>query len=72
MTLTVIGVALGLGGAYVLTKYLETLDSMLFGVTPMDPLNFGASAVFLTLIALAACFIPARRASKVDPGGVEI
>jgi predicted permease len=67
MTLTIIGIALGLGGAYVLTKYLESLTSMLFGVRPRDPLTFGATALLLTLVALIACYIPARRATRVDP-----
>jgi predicted permease len=67
MTLTLIGIALGLVGAYVLTKYLESLNSMLFGVKPRDPLTFAATAVLLTVVALIACFIPARRATKVDP-----
>ncbi len=67
MTLTLIGVALGLAGAYVLTKYLESLTSMLFGVQPRDPLTFVVTATLLTIVALVACFIPARRATKVDP-----
>jgi predicted permease len=67
MTLTLIGVALGLVGAYVLTKYLGTLNSMLFGVQPRDPLTFGVSAALLTIVALVACLVPARRATKVDP-----
>ncbi|PWT89436.1 MAG: hypothetical protein C5B55_11405 [Blastocatellia bacterium] len=67
MTLTLIGVVLGLGGAYVLTKYLESYNSMLFGVQPRDPLTFGITAVLLIIIALLACLIPARRAMKVDP-----
>lgn len=67
MTLTLIGVGLGLAGAYVLTRYLESLNSMLFGVEPRDPLTFGVTAVLLTIVALIACFIPARRATKVDP-----
>ncbi len=67
MTLTLIGVALGLTGAYVLTKYMGTLNSMLFGVQPRDPLTFGVTAALLTLVALVACLVPARRATKVDP-----
>jgi predicted permease len=67
MTLTLIGVVLGLGGAYVLTKYLESLTTMLYGVQPRDPLTFGVAATLLTVVALVACFLPARRATKVDP-----
>ncbi|PYT06374.1 MAG: hypothetical protein DMF60_09540, partial [Acidobacteria bacterium] len=67
MTLTFVGVALGLVGAYVLTKYLTSLTDMLYGVTATDPLTFGAIAGFLALVALVACYIPARRATKVDP-----
>jgi predicted permease len=70
MSLTMIGVVLGLAGAYVLTKYLESkmnLNNMLFGVKVSDPLTYGVIAAFLTLVAFLACFIPARRATKVDP-----
>jgi predicted permease len=70
MTLAVIGVALGLGGAYVLTIYLESwmeLSNMLYGVKPTDPMTYGVTAVLLTLVALIACYLPARRATKVDP-----
>jgi predicted permease len=67
MTLTLIGVALGLGGAYVLMKYLETLTKMLFGVEARDPLTYVVTAALLTVVALLASFIPARRATKVDP-----
>jgi predicted permease len=67
MTLTLIGVVLGLVGAYVLTKYLESLTKMLYGVGPSDPLTFSVIAMLLTLVALAACYVPARRATRVDP-----
>lgn len=59
-----IGIALGLAGAIGVTRFLRT---MLFGVSPFDPVSFiGVSAV-LTTIALLASYIPARRAAKVDP-----
>jgi predicted permease len=70
MTLAVLGVVLGLVGSWVLTKYLESwvnLSKMLFGVKVNDPLTYGLIAVLLTVVALIACYIPARRATKVDP-----
>jgi predicted permease len=70
MVLAVLGVVLGLAAAYVLTKYLESwinLSKMLFGVKVSDPLTYGVIAVLLTVVALVACYIPARRATKVDP-----
>jgi len=70
MTLAVLGVVLGLVGSWVLTKYLESwvnLSKMLFGVKINDPLTYGLIAVLLTVVALIACYIPARRATKVDP-----
>ncbi|MGH9837941.1 MAG: ABC transporter permease [Blastocatellia bacterium] len=70
MTLAILGVALGLGGAYGLTKYLESwmqLSKMLYGIKPTDPMTYGVTAVLLTLVALIACYLPARRATKVDP-----
>jgi ABC-type lipoprotein release transport system permease subunit len=67
MVLTVIGIAIGITAAYVLTKYLESLTSMLFGVKPRDPITFAVTAGVLLLVSLIACLIPARRATKVDP-----
>jgi putative ABC transport system permease protein len=64
MILTVIGVAIGLAGAFALTRFLS---SLLFGVTARDPATFLAVALALASVALAACYIPARRAARVDP-----
>lgn len=64
MKLALIGALLGLGGALAMTRLLKTL---LFGVSATDPLTFLVIAALLTLVALLACWLPARRATKVDP-----
>jgi putative ABC transport system permease protein len=64
LKLTLIGVALGLTAALALTRWME---SLLFGVRPADPLTFGVIALVLLLVAICACWIPARRATRVDP-----
>jgi putative ABC transport system permease protein len=64
MQLAGLGLLLGLVGAIVGTKYLE---SQLYGVRARDPLTFLSVAASLALVALAACYFPARRATKVDP-----
>jgi predicted permease len=67
MVLTLVGIAIGLAASYVLTKYLESLTSMLFGVKPRDPWTFAVIGILLSVVALIACLVPARRATKVDP-----
>jgi predicted permease len=64
LRLTFVGVALGLAAAFALTRYL---GSMLMGVTSTDALTFSTVAVVLCAVALLACFVPARRAMRVDP-----
>ena len=64
MVLALVGVVIGLGGAFALTRVMRTL---LFGITPTDAVTFGTVSALLMLVALFACYIPARRATKVDP-----
>jgi putative ABC transport system permease protein len=64
MGLTLLGIGLGLAASLALTRLMT---SLLFGVKAIDPLTFGAVPVLLGVVALMACWIPARRASKTDP-----
>jgi len=64
LKLTLIGVALGLAGAFVVARFLT---SLLFGVGVYDPLTFLGVAVLLVAVALAASYVPARRAMRVHP-----
>jgi putative ABC transport system permease protein len=64
MVLALVGVAVGLAGAFALTQLMA---SLLFNVTPTDAATFTAVPALLIIVALLACFIPARRATKVDP-----
>jgi putative ABC transport system permease protein len=61
---TAIGIIVGLGAAALATRYLETL---LFGITPLDPTTFVTAAIVLAAVALLTCYLPARRATRIDP-----
>ncbi|HEV2245884.1 MAG TPA: ABC transporter permease, partial [Terriglobia bacterium] len=63
LRLALIGVSIGIAGALALTRFLT---SLLYGVKPTDPLTFIVVSLILTAVALAACYIPARRAARVD------
>jgi putative ABC transport system permease protein len=63
-TLTLIGISLGLASAVALTRFLS---SLLFSLSATDPVTFVVIAVLLMVVALLACYLPARRATKVDP-----
>jgi hypothetical protein len=64
LMVTAFGIALGLGGALLTTRLLETL---LFGVTPLDSSTFAAVAILFVTIGALACYLPARRATRIDP-----
>jgi len=64
LVLGLIGVALGAAGALALTRLIRGL---LFGISSFDPLTFVVMAALLTAVTLAACWVPARRATRVDP-----
>jgi predicted permease len=64
LKLAITGAAIGLAAAFALTRLMT---SLLYGVSPTDPLTFAAVAALLVTVALAACYIPARRAAAVDP-----
>jgi putative ABC transport system permease protein len=64
MVLTVVGVVAGLAAAYWLTRLMS---SLLFGVDATDPGTFAGVSLLLLIVAALACYVPARRASRVDP-----
>jgi ABC-type antimicrobial peptide transport system permease subunit len=67
LRLTVIGVFIGASGSIALTRYMK---SLLFGVTPIDPLAISCACVLLVLVAASAALFPARRAARSDPAEV--
>ena len=64
MAMAAIGVAIGMGGAFVLTR---TMQSLLFGVSTTDPMTLAGVVLLLAAVSVFACWVPARRATKVDP-----
>ena len=64
LRLTIVGIVIGLAGAWGLTRLM---DNLLYGVRPTDPITFAVVGLLLLLVALVACLIPARRATRVDP-----
>jgi putative ABC transport system permease protein len=64
MLLACVGLLLGLAGAYAVGR---TMKSVLYGISAIDPLAIGAVAAILVLSAALACYLPARRATRVDP-----
>ncbi len=68
--LALIGIAIGTVAAAILTRLLSSFSRLLYGVRPADPLTFLAVSLCLTLAALCACYLPARRAARMDPSHV--
>jgi len=64
MVLALIGLAIGLAGAFALARFLS---SLLYSVRPTDPATFAAVSLLLAAVAFLSCYIPARRAMRIDP-----
>lgn len=64
MTLTLCGVGIGLLAALIMTRVMV---SLLYGVSALDPVTFAGVAIFLTFVALLACYVPTQRAIKIGP-----
>lgn len=64
MAMTAVGLALGAIAAVTLTRLLKTF---LFGVSPLDPVTFSSGLILMLIVAFLAAYIPARRATRVDP-----
>lgn len=67
LRLIVVGLALGAVGGFILSRLLARLPGLLYNVSPNDPVTFVGVALLLTMVALLACYVPARRAAKTDP-----
>jgi ABC-type antimicrobial peptide transport system permease subunit len=64
MTLVLLGLAIGIPAALLLTRLIS---SLLFEITPHDPITFAGVATVLLVVAAIACYVPARRATRIDP-----
>jgi len=64
LRLTFAGVAIGVGASFALAR---VIDSLLYATSPADPLTFGAAALVLTVVAMVAGYLPALRASRIEP-----
>jgi putative ABC transport system permease protein len=67
LRLAVFGLAIGTGAALILTRLFSSFSTLLYGVGTSDPLTFVAVSLALTGVAILACYIPARRAARLDP-----
>jgi len=67
LRLAIVGLAIGTGAALILTRVIPSFSHLLYGVRASDPITFVSVSVTLTAVAILACYIPARRASNVDP-----
>jgi ABC-type antimicrobial peptide transport system permease subunit len=64
LALTAAGIVIGLAGAYQASRFLE---SLLFGLSPRDPMTFIVAVAMFVVVAMVACYVPARRAIRVNP-----
>jgi putative ABC transport system permease protein len=67
LRLALIGLALGVAASLILNRLLSSFSNLLYGVRASDPLTFLAVSLLLTGVAVFACYVPARRATRVDP-----
>jgi putative ABC transport system permease protein len=67
LRMAIVGLTLGLAAALILTRLLSSFSHLLYGIGPSDPVTFAAVSLVLTAVAVLACYIPARRAARVDP-----